>query len=152
MCKLVIQESELGLLKWMRTQKPPCPCDFRACLELAEQGGAVRAYLQTELDLGKMCGTETENMTATETADAVALIDQGVDNVKDDGAAPLHWACQEGHAEVVMALLEKGADVDAKNNDGYTPLHCVCWNGHHDIAAMRGAKGTVEEAKDAEYG
>jgi ankyrin repeat protein len=28
----------------------------------------------------------------------------------------------EGHAEVVKALQEKGADVHAKNSDGYTPL------------------------------
>jgi len=43
LCELVVQQGELGLLKWMRAQKPPCPCDFRVCLGLAEEGGAVAA-------------------------------------------------------------------------------------------------------------
>jgi ankyrin repeat protein len=50
----------------------------------------------------------------------------------------------DGHAEVVKALLEKGADVQAKNSDGWTPLHWACRFGHHDIAAMLRAKGAVE--------
>jgi len=29
----------------MRAQKTPCPCDFESCLELAEEGGAVEAYV-----------------------------------------------------------------------------------------------------------
>jgi ankyrin repeat protein len=44
-------------------------------------------------------------------AHAVALIDEGVDiNATDsDGYTPLLCACEKGHAEVAMALLEKGA-------------------------------------------
>ena len=45
MCKIMVESGQLGLLKWMCAQKPPCPCDFEACLELAEEGGAVEAYL-----------------------------------------------------------------------------------------------------------
>ena len=41
-----------------------------------------------------------------------------------------------GHAEVVKALLDKGADVQAKTNVVRTPLHKACMNGHNDIAAM----------------
>ena len=33
-----------------------------------------------------------------------------------DGLTPLHIASVEGHAEVVAALLAKGADVEAKTN------------------------------------
>jgi ankyrin repeat protein len=93
-----------------------------------------------------MCCIITEDMTATETADAVGLIDQGADvHVKsNNGWTPLHFACWYGHAEVVKALLEKGADVHAKPNDGKTPLRWACMNGHHDIASMLRAKGAVE--------
>ena len=123
--KLAISSGQLEIVKWMRAQCPPCPCDFEACLELAEEGGAVRAYLQMGLDLLRMCKTET--MNAIDTADAVGLIDQGADvHAKDNyGSMPLHAACMEGHAEVVKALLEKGADVHAKTSNGsvsYTHL------------------------------
>jgi ankyrin repeat protein len=98
------------------------------------------------LDLLRMCGISTEDMTATETADAVGLIDQGADvHAKSyRGWTPLHRACVNGHAEVVKALLEKGADVHAKANDGKTPLHRACRYGHYDIAAMLRDRGAVD--------
>jgi ankyrin repeat protein len=85
-------------------------------------------------------------LPATETADAVGLIDQGADLHANDnyGRTPLPWACRYGNAEVVKALLEKAADVHAKSNSGLTPLHWACENGHHYIAAMLRAKGAVE--------
>ena len=30
-----------------------------------------------------------------------------------DGDTPLHWACYNGHTEAALALIEKGANVDA---------------------------------------
>jgi hypothetical protein len=71
--KLAISSGQLGLLEWMSAHYPPCPCDFVACLGLAEEGGAVRAYLQMALDLLRICNIE--DMSVTETADAVAFID-----------------------------------------------------------------------------
>jgi len=44
--------------------------------------------------------------------------------------------CMCGHAEVVKALLENGADVHAETSDGETPLHVANEESHHDIAAM----------------
>jgi ankyrin repeat protein len=35
---------------------------------------------------------------------------------------------------MAMALLEKGADVQAKNSDGVTPLHLAYYNGHAEVA------------------
>jgi len=144
MCGIVVHRCQLGLLKWMRAQRPPRPCDFEACLELAGEGGAVEAYVTMGLDLLRMCSTRP--MPATETADAVALIGQGVDlHAKDsDGYTPLHDACRCGHKEVVKALLEKGADVHTMADDGMTPLHQPCENGHNDIAAMLREKGAVD--------
>ena len=43
MCEIVAKQGHLELLKWLRARRPPCPCDFGACLELAEDE-AVRAY------------------------------------------------------------------------------------------------------------
>ena len=46
------------------------------------------------------------------------------------GMAPLHYACNRDHADVVEALLSKGADVDAKTSFGDTPLYLACRCGH----------------------
>jgi hypothetical protein len=127
-CEDVVQQDQLGLLKWMRVQKPPCSCNFWACFQLAEEGGAVQAYLQMGLDFLRMCGISIKDMTAIETADAVGLINQGADlHAKDNsGSTPLHCACYYGHAEVVKVLLKKGADLHAKTNYGWTPLYYAC--------------------------
>jgi len=30
--------------------------------------------------------------------------------------SPLHWAAENGHLSIVIYLIEKGADINAKNN------------------------------------
>ena len=49
-------------------------------------------------------------------------------NSKDKiGRTPLHFAVENGHTEIVEALIKAGADVKATVTDGpwkgYTPLH-----------------------------
>ena len=143
--KLAISSGQLEMVKWMRAQKPPCPCDFRVCLGLAEEGGAVRAYLQMGLDFLRICSFNTITMSMTETADVVALIDQGTDlhakNILE--STPLHFVCYNGLAEVVKALMEKGADVHANDIHERTPLYWACEKGRNNIAAMLRAKGAV---------
>jgi ankyrin repeat protein len=39
-----------------------------------------------------------------------------------NGRTALMIASQNGHLDVVQALLSKGADVNAKRNDGATPM------------------------------
>ena len=44
-------------------------------------------------------------------------------DIKDnEGTAPLHKAAQEGHADVVRALLGRGATVDTCDRTGASPL------------------------------
>jgi len=47
-----------------------------------------------------------------------------------DGWSALVWAAQEGHAEVATALLEAGADVEARTKvrcRGGLPFLCNLW-------------------------
>ncbi|KAI8086034.1 ankyrin repeat-containing domain protein [Halteromyces radiatus] len=40
---------------------------------------------------------------------------------------PLHLACEEGHGDTAVILLENGADSDRLNTDGKTPVD-LCSN------------------------
>jgi ankyrin repeat protein len=49
----------------------------------------------------------------------------------DKNMSGLHYACQEGHADVVKYLVEEcGCDVNVCTRDGLTPLHLACKHGH----------------------
>ena len=56
-------------------------------------------------------------------------------------------ASQQGHLDVVQALLAKGADVNAKDNDGATALMLASQNGHLDVVQALLAKGADVNAK-----
>ena len=45
------------------------------------------------------------------------------DHVLGLGLSPLHLAAQGGHLDVMAALLEAGADINARAARGYSPLH-----------------------------
>ncbi|CAH6420141.1 Hypothetical protein UVM_LOCUS60 [uncultured virus] len=50
--------------------------------------------------------------------------------------APLAWAAEEGHADIVQFLLRRGADVDLKNENGNTPLICSAWKGRTTVTRL----------------
>jgi ankyrin repeat protein len=53
-------------------------------------------------------------------------------------------AAQNGRAEEVQALLEGGADVNAKDDDGQTALTVATQAGHTEIAEMLKKAGAKE--------
>lgn len=55
------------------------------------------------------------------------------------GMAPLHLACWFGHREVVIGILESGADVNIrveKTISKETPLHVAAGNGYSDVVKV----------------
>ncbi|KAJ3065397.1 hypothetical protein HDU98_011251 [Podochytrium sp. JEL0797] len=40
----------------------------------------------------------------------------------EDGGSPLHWACLNGHLEVVKTMVERGANVGKRNKEGMSAL------------------------------
>jgi ankyrin repeat protein len=81
-------------------------------------------------------------MTAARTgtiAAVKALLARGdsVDS-KDErrGQTALMWAAAEGHAAVVQALVDAGADVRARVPSGFTPLLFAVREGHIDVARL----------------
>ena len=62
------------------------------------------------------------------------------------GLTALLHATRQGHAEVAMALLYAGADVNRASGDNTTPLQIATMNGHFDLALRlieRGADPNV---------
>ncbi|ACO61900.1 predicted protein, partial [Micromonas commoda] len=58
-------------------------------------------------------------------AKAIELLEHGapVNERRDHGTTPLHWASSEDYVDIVEALLAHGADPNAAASDGCTPLH-----------------------------
>ncbi len=53
------------------------------------------------------------------------------------GLAPIHWACINGHIQVVRELLESvDLNKTIRNGMGDTPLHMACFCGHRDIVEL----------------
>ena len=50
--------------------------------------------------------------------------------------SPLIMACNEGHLEAVLYLLQQGANRDATSNSGWTPLHSAVVNDHLGVATL----------------
>ncbi|ORY30905.1 ankyrin [Rhizoclosmatium globosum] len=43
-------------------------------------------------------------------------------STSEDGGTALHWACLNGHLEIVKVLVKLGANIGAKNLEGKSPL------------------------------
>ncbi len=61
--------------------------------------------------------------------------------------APLHAASASRHLEIVRALLEGGANPNARQQGGFTPLHAAAQNGDAEIARLLIEKGADREAR-----
>ena len=56
------------------------------------------------------------------------------------GWTPLHEACNYGYPELVLALLRRGAKVNARGMDGDTPLHDATVNSHVEVGGGGGGR------------
>ena len=70
-----------------------------------------------------------------------ALIEHGAhdfDTLNDDDLPVLVWAAAEGHADIVQALLERGADVSAYDHEcgEWGALHYARQFHHPDIVQI----------------
>ena len=64
-----------------------------------------------------------------------------VDLTDARGNSLLMLAAYHGHADVVSALAERGADVNAGNDRGQTPLSGAVFKGYADVVRVLVAAG-----------
>lgn len=69
----------------------------------------------------------------------------------DEGERPLHLAAQEGFAHGVRALLNHGADIEARNIDGETPLLVAVRMRRYDVVSLLIERGAAVDTRD-QYG
>ena len=122
-----------------------------ATLHDAARVGDV-ARLEELLEAGKARGkkivdvVDNNGMTAMYTAAARGHL-AVTDALHAAGAAhTLHDVCLAGDVDRVKALLDKGADVNAKYR-GLTPLICASLHGRRDVIALLEANGADAAAK-----
>ena len=66
---------------------------------------------------------------------------QDATRAKADGNTPLHWACLNGHADVVALLLGGGAKVSALNAASRTPYDDAAQAASEPVLALLAAAG-----------
>ncbi|XP_026387906.1 26S proteasome non-ATPase regulatory subunit 10-like [Papaver somniferum] len=64
-----------------------------------------------------------------------------VDTKDGEGCTPLYNASRGGHFDMVIYLLEKGADPDASTDTNLTPLHYAAKSGDTKIITLLLSKG-----------
>lgn len=65
---------------------------------------------------------------------------------KLEGWAPIHYACMYNRPEITNALINAGADIEARDKDENTPLHEVCVAGNLKIVRLLLTAGAKIEA------
>ncbi|GAA5821257.1 hypothetical protein JCM3770_007386 [Rhodotorula araucariae] len=67
------------------------------------------------------------------------------------GLAPLHYAAQRGHTEVVKWLIEEaGAMPELEDGEGETPLHKAAHRGHLDVCRFLISRDVDVDAADSD--
>jgi len=77
------------------------------------------------------------------------MVEMGVDvNAVVDDTTPLLRATQVGNIDIVLFLVEKGADVNYRNRNGITPLSEASYNNDIEIARLLVMNGADVGATD----
>jgi len=72
------------------------------------------------------------------------------DSMGDTGMTSLHMACALGFGDIAKALLDKGADVNAKSKWGHAPLGLARRYGHKNLAELLLTRGAAVEKSAVE--
>lgn len=63
-------------------------------------------------------------------------------------STPLHWATRQGHTQIIVILLQYGADASLRDGEGCSCLHIAAQCGHTAIVAYLIAKGQNVNTQD----
>ena len=132
--------------------------DSRTALHLAARDGtaeAVRALIEAGADTREgEDGRTPLHIAANHSAEIVrTLIDAAPDRIdarlRDKfGQTPLHKVGRYGSADIVRALVNIDADVNARDSNDQIPLHTIAKHGNPEVARALIQAGANIEARD----
>jgi len=64
-------------------------------------------------------------------------------------STPLHWATRQGHASIIVILLQSGANPGARDGEGCAAIHLAAQFGHTAIVGYLIAKGQNVNSQDS---
>jgi len=67
------------------------------------------------------------------------------------GETALHYACQEGHADLIRVLIELGASLESRNSTEMSPLHVAAKFGRFPVIETLLQLKADPNARDKEY-
>lgn len=73
------------------------------------------------------------------TTDALEIIYTNtvvIDRTDSDGLTALHYACVNNDKELVVSLLQFGADIEIRDMGGWTTTHHIAQNGRVEILVL----------------
>lgn len=78
-----------------------------------------------------------------------AITTSSSEGEETEWSTPLHVAAVHGREKIITALLQHGADCNAKDSNGLTPLAHAAMNGHNEIVKLLLSHGArVSEVDD----
>jgi len=120
--------------------------NYKRCEELVKQGEDVRTPDKDNITVLHWAAINNRLEIARFFISQGAVIDAlGGDLV----ATPLHWAIREGHLQMVVLLMQSGADPGVRDSDGCAAVHVAVSCGYSNIVSYLIAKGTDPNLFDA---
>ena len=59
-----------------------------------------------------------------------------INEIDDDGWSALMYAAHHGHRDIILFLIQQGADVTTKTHSGLTASQLAYFNGHYEISQL----------------
>lgn len=105
----------------------------------------------TPLTLACRSGSAELVFALVETLDRIDAIDlkrQLIEAQRFGGWTPLNLAADGGHFEIVVFLVEHGANLETKNDRGFSPLNSAAIRGHSDVVQFLLESGADTDSKN----
>ncbi|KAJ3655451.1 hypothetical protein Zmor_014582 [Zophobas morio] len=80
---------------------------------------------------------------------SIEAYQQNIDDKDENGETPLYKACQYGYYNLVVYLVDHGANVNATTSNGSSPLHTACLHLHTNIVRfLLSSKANINAVKN----